>query len=421
VKGGKPDTRKTSPGPNPVPVRGQTPIQPAPIPAAKPNGTNGTHAPAAASAPPPSGGAKTEPPKDERVAAIPVKPLAYVSVPAVLLRAAALCVGKEATRYYLAGVYLHRHGPCLRCVGTDGKRMLVLSVEAEEAKLPAWLDKGIIIPAEGLKARLALIEDDEVRIGYAEGAPRLELADKGGGAVFRLSPIDGTYPDYRAVMAGGGDAFLSGNTGDFASVALESQHMKGVADIAKALDCESVRAFAGGDEPGTPRVLTFPSFPGAVLYLMPAKADGRPVLQADTRALLAPALKATVAALKAHATRWHNALKDAKTETARGIARERIAAYGTRIADAIRAEAKGLPAPESPKKDLPPSPTGAAIKAEAGKGNGVAPGNAPAQASAVKALPAPAPKAPAPPISRGVIAKGKRTERTPVAKRGKAA
>src|SRR5206468_3188648 len=102
--------------------------------------------------------------------------------------------------------------------------------------------------------------------------------------------------------------------GDFEPVAFAGHMLKGVADIAQALakskkDNVAAQVYVAKREKtktGTPAspgasVVTFPHAPGTVLYIMPMRSSEK--IADATAEILAPAIKGTLAALKAHKTR----------------------------------------------------------------------------------------------------------------------
>ena len=67
-----------------------------------------------------------------------------IRLPVNILLAATLCSSQDETRHYLAGVYLKARDKELRCVSTDGHRMLVISRELPK-DVPQWLKDGVIV------------------------------------------------------------------------------------------------------------------------------------------------------------------------------------------------------------------------------------------------------------------------------------
>ncbi len=104
----------------------------------------------------------------------------------------------EETRYYLNGVYLHRHGLNLRAVATDGHRLGL----AETDLVSGMPDKAAkIILASAVKILIRLLKKQKVGNVSVEWAK-----DFGGivatvaGSTYQTKEIDGTYPDYQRVL-----------------------------------------------------------------------------------------------------------------------------------------------------------------------------------------------------------------------------
>ena len=301
-----------------------------------------------------------------------------------LLKAALSCASKGDERTWLGGVFIHRDGDKARIVGSDGHRLFVAQSEIEAADgEPDWLAKGIIIPADGLAPRLALIEKEAgkgeiafAKITYAPGAPRVKLQDEDGRCIFRMTPLDGAYPDYNRIIAD--EKFARALSGEFdreaaVGVGFQGKYLKHVGDLAKLLGKttdargkadtdDAVQVFAGGES--DPAICTFRGCPGAVLVVMPQANIG--VLNAGAAQILSPAVTMTVGALKAHETR--NREWAAKAE---GIEREQFTAKAdafkqrwqtlmSHLTPALPApkpttagEAKVTPKAPKPKADLP--------------------------------------------------------------------
>lgn len=246
-----------------------------------------------------------------------VVPLEPILVPLDKLRAVLLCAAKEETRYYLNGVFVHRtETGHVRAVATDGHRLMVANLYREFADQPgpAWLDAGVIIPADGLAARLALIAkthgklDLPLTIAYATDSAKIEISDDKGESVFRLARIDGTFPDYAEIT--GKWTGEGGMTGDWQPTGFDPKYLKSIADIANRLGAKGVECFAptpqGKDRQG-PALFTFSGVGGVAMYLMPRRCDES--VSDETRELLAPSVKLTLAALRAHETRNRKAAK----------------------------------------------------------------------------------------------------------------
>jgi hypothetical protein len=102
-----------------------------------------------------------------------------------------------------------------------------------------------------------------------------------------------------------------------------------------------VQVFASAGE-GKPTLITFPGRPGAALVLMPLISEDAAIPQATMRVLSGP-IAGTLAALRAHRTRWEKKL--AKLPTSRAI-QKKIAEYDQRINAIVGRTAPALPAPE---------------------------------------------------------------------------
>ena len=101
-----------------------------------------------------------------------------------LLKAALVCASSEETRYYLRGVYLSTTG---HLVTTDGHRMFV-------ARLAERPTADVIVPYVDLTMALKLA-------GRAKDV-EIDLAANRIGQI-SFQPVDGTFPDWRAVVPTG--------------------------------------------------------------------------------------------------------------------------------------------------------------------------------------------------------------------------
>lgn len=299
-----------------------------------------------------------------------------IDVPAALLLACeAISPTKENTRPYLMGVYLHARDGVGRAVGTDGTRMFIGCFPLKGAA-PAWLKAGVIVSNDGLKARTSLLlkleNTTSVRLSYAKGAAKLEMSDIARHAAFQVPVVEGTFPDYEALLASVQSFGMMDDDGnitakEWQTVGINSVFLKSCGEIAKLLDAGLpkenrskggmvVRAFSGG-APNAPLVFDFSSWPGALLIV--ATVPVVQTLSKDTALLLAPAAKLTVAALRAHATRWLQRAEDATTEADKAAAKAKADEFQGRVA-AILKTVPGLPAIEAAKAEAGGEPPGAA-------------------------------------------------------------
>ena len=299
-----------------------------------------------------------------------------IRLPVNILMAATLCSGQDGERHYLAGVYLKATKKELRCVSTDGHRMLVISRELPKA-VPQWLHDGVIVSNGSLKERLALM----ARVSYEQAMPfedrmvvvskngdDLKLTDPRGECVFRVKIVDGTFPDYERVMAKLTDAIFTGGlspngeevpgedvrtetiqmVGGPVPIAFRSQYVKSVADVARLLGSEHVSLRTSSPNNGA--MFTFPESDGAVLYVMPAK-DIPLKLAGGNSAILSLPLKRSLAALRAHATRNKKWAKEATNPAEQAEFASKAADFEGRIVTLIGQAPvlKALPPPKEKK------------------------------------------------------------------------
>jgi hypothetical protein len=141
---------------------------------------------------------------------------------------------------------------------------------------------------------------------------------------------------------------------DWKPTGFNPQYLKAVADIAKTLDSKDVQFFDYAAEDGKeqPVLVTFgKDADGVALFLMPQQTEAK--LGAGARMLLAPSIKLTLAALKAHETRNLEAAKKA-TGAEKAAAQAKADDFARRIKEVLESAGGGqvqaaLPAPK-PKK-----------------------------------------------------------------------
>ena len=292
-----------------------------------------------------------------------------IRLPVNILLAATLCSSTDDGRHYLAGVYLKAHDKELRCVSTDGHRMLVIS-RALPAAVPQWLKDGVIVSNASLKERLALmarvaydrqVSFEDRMVIVSETGGHLTLKDPRGDCVFRVQIVDGTFPDYEAVMGQITDAIFTGglppNGDDDAEViqmvggpipiGFRSQYVKSIAEVARLLGSEHVVLRTSSAENGA--MVTFPEADGAVLYVMPAKVTAK--LSKGNSAILSLPLRRSLATLKAHATRNKSWAKEAKNPAEKAEFTSKAEDFEGRIVALIEQapSLKALPAPKAKK------------------------------------------------------------------------
>lgn len=250
-------------------------------------------------------------------------------------------------------MFVHAINGEYRVVATDGHRMFVNSTpippKADGDKLPAWLAQGVILAREGLKERLALLDKvaigEAVELAYKIGARQVILSDLAQSCIFKLQPVDAVYSEYAKVLDGL-KVFEARAAEEMASISYDSGYLKGVGDLAKLLGSKSVRVF-GRTDVDEPTVVTFPECAEAIL--IPLRNQDKRIGFGPARAL-SGALAGTVAALRAHRTRWANVLEDVNAgKRSKSQAQAKVDEYDQRIAALITNAAEpALPPPPDP-------------------------------------------------------------------------
>jgi hypothetical protein len=246
-----------------------------------------------------------------------------MQVPVALLLAAESIAAKvEKDRTSLRGVMLHQVDPKVgRIVGTDGVRLFVGSYGVG-AKPPSWLKTGIMLPSADLKTRVSMIakvgDTKFVQISHAKGDSHCMLSDPDQTMQFRVEcgSVE-SFPGYQGGLSETSFADLTEDgeanaKPEWTPVGFNSRQLRHCGDLAKILEAGIdkkdrpengmvIRMFDGGQR-NAPTVFDFVGYPGAILVVgaLPAVSTAVPM---ETMAVLAPAVKLTIAALKAHATR----------------------------------------------------------------------------------------------------------------------
>lgn len=279
-----------------------------------------------------------------------VPPLEAITVPILALEAALACVSpKDDGRYYLQGVHVQARAGEIRISGYDGKALLAYSAPPDrDGPMPEWTKEGVTIPAAKLKARLSLLEESfsgMMTISYAKGASHLELADPKGYNTFKLFPVGGTFPDYQQGLL---DKLKLGSrqTVDFESTALAVAYLKKINSLAALLDSKRVRFYGSGGEKD-PVLIAFPGCPNALMLLAPVLEAGQVKAIGDGAArMISAATAGTIAALRAHRTRWEKKLEKAASAKTKKTIENKMAEYDERIAAIFNAtQPAALPAP----------------------------------------------------------------------------
>jgi hypothetical protein len=320
-----------------------------------------------------------------------------LAVPAALFLAAESIAAKaDAEKHHLRSLLLHQKDPGTgRIVGTDGTRLFVGSFPIP-GKVPSWMKAGLMLGVDELKPRISMIGkvNSLVTVSHTQGGAVAMLSDPDGRMVFRMPCGDvQTFPGYEAAFKLGSFSDMT-EEGDakakveWQPVGFNSRHLKHCGDIAKILEAAmpketrekdgmTIRVFDSG-EVTAPRVFDFIGFPGAVLVIAGMQL-AQQALPLATARILAPAVKLTLAALRAHETRnmeWAAAATDEATKAA-FIAK--AGGFAKRIADILAQVVPDLPQIAGPKPDeapkvvvgtdkpdtIPPAPVTPAEKAAA--------------------------------------------------------
>lgn len=108
-------------------------------------------------------------------------------------------ISTEETRYYLNGVFFNAENDKLRFAATDGKRAMVLDLDA------AWPKAApeVIVPAKLARTLRGLVDEaGPVTLQWDIRKFRCEI----GNITVTGKTIDGTFPDYRRILPKPGDA-----------------------------------------------------------------------------------------------------------------------------------------------------------------------------------------------------------------------
>lgn len=249
-----------------------------------------------------------------------LEPAQAVILPGDFLAAALqVAAKKDEARPYLNCVYLHQVGDQFRVVAGDGHRLLVMSTSA--AIGINWGEKGLLLNRADLDRISKFInkgEAQDLEVSYGPGHLHAIVREIGGIATFTLTPNDHPYVQYQRVLDGV-KAFNGGERRPTEATCINPAYMKAAGAVAAVL--ESTGVFAFMDDADGPCAFTFDGVPGAILLAMPMKPDpaqkAAALPAATVRLLSDGAIKGSIAALKAHATRIRKQI-DAMSAAAKG-------------------------------------------------------------------------------------------------------
>lgn len=265
--------------------------------------------------------------KDKDKAPAPVQPkhepealgkVSSLDIPIHLLLAAARCTDpSQGAALHRSHVYLHAFDGKPAIAGTDGQRLFVGTWPLEDKKtLPDWLEAGVLIPADGLGARLGLVFSAGgmmARATFGGKRKHLSLSDAHDEPVcsFRIDvPMDQRWIDYRPFI----DSISVLAAEDPQPVAYDAKMMRTIGEIATILHVSRMPGGASGPlmvhggSAEAPVLVTFPGWDGTLMIVAPLRNANRR-LGALTAALLQPAIVLQINKLDAEAVYLENYAK----------------------------------------------------------------------------------------------------------------
>lgn len=240
----------------------------------------------------------------------PATGIQAIALPLALLSSALLVAPKSDMRYYLNGVLLQGSGDEMRIVSTDGHRMLVSRFSLQEGEtMPDWAPAGVIIPRGELAEAIPILsrnasmytgQPPAIVIEYGVGHANLALKSANGFASFSIKPIDGKFPDYGRILANLGPVLAREGLQALDASAIQTQYLKGVADVAAKLGAKAVQSFIGSGD--VTSVFTFTGAPDSLMVVMPMR-DCPAVSTGVAKMVGEQGLSLSLAAYRAHHTR----------------------------------------------------------------------------------------------------------------------
>jgi DNA polymerase III sliding clamp (beta) subunit (PCNA family) len=179
-------------------------------------------------------------------------PVTTFSFPVRALKATAVAIANEETRFYLNGVFIEPCGPHAVFVATDGHRLLACKVEGEIGGLgvgiiiPAHVIAQIKLPAPSVRRNARYTEKDSASLIVEGGKYALRF----DGVTVDFTPIEASFPAWRRVIP----AEVSGEAGHFNSALLhEFAKAKQIATGEKDVKAPALRQ----NGPDSPAFVTF--------------------------------------------------------------------------------------------------------------------------------------------------------------------
>jgi hypothetical protein len=117
------------------------------------------------------------------------------------LKAAALAASKELTRHYLNGVLVEVEPRCVTYVATNGGVLFAYRDALSERDADNMLIGAFIVPVAAIKSLKLKRKVSEIATLRHSGVSGEEMTIKtADGGTFGFAPIDGTFPNWRAVV-----------------------------------------------------------------------------------------------------------------------------------------------------------------------------------------------------------------------------
>lgn len=245
-----------------------------------------------------------------------------VSVNVAVLRACLTVAAKERSgRALLESLHLRTIDGQFRVMSSDGHRALVVPVKSAGIG-PKWASEGVLLALDGLDKFLALVDSvsSVAVIEYGAGNPHATVHDAGRNLSMKVRTIEGKFPDLDGPLRNAATSLSREGATPLATAAVNPVFMASAGRIGSALDATSVLPFGG--VAGSAWLFTFtPSergkrgidkddVAGAVLLVMAMNGDG--AVSTQSARILAPAVRLSIAALKAHKTRVEQQLTGIK-------------------------------------------------------------------------------------------------------------
>ncbi|GAB4191462.1 MAG: DNA polymerase III subunit beta [Wenzhouxiangellaceae bacterium] len=157
-----------------------------------------------------------------------------------LMTGTSFAMAHQDVRYYLNGLMLEFKPGMLRAVATDGHRLALSDLNAEEMEAD---ERQLIVPRKGILELMRMLGHSETPVQLAVGRSHIRLRKDGLQLTSKL--IDGRFPDYEAVIPVGNDRM----------VIVQRQELREALQRAAILSNEKYRGVRLELEPGSIRII----------------------------------------------------------------------------------------------------------------------------------------------------------------------